>query len=83
MHDFHRLLRSCAHGLLAALTFAPLVPAADDQPLPLHGRIDRVIESTQVGPPAALSSDAEFLQTRLARPHRHAAGVDELKSFPR
>ena len=81
MYDSRRLLWLCAHGLLAALLFAPLAPAADDQALPLHARIDRLINSTQVGPPAALSSDAEFLRRVSLDLTGMPPGVDELKSF--
>ncbi len=81
MYDSRRLFRSCAHGLLAALMFVSLVPAADDHALPLHDRIDRLIESTQVGPPAAIASDDEFLRRVSLDLTGMPPGVDELKNF--
>ena len=53
MNDFCVLLRSCVHGLLVALAFLETLSAADVRAEPLHCRIDRLIESSRVGPPAA------------------------------
>jgi hypothetical protein len=56
------LLRSRVHGLVVALALLETLLAAEVRGEPLHCRIDRLIESSRVGPPSALTPDAEFLR---------------------
>ena len=52
---------SLALGLLLACLVSPSI-AADVPAVPLHERIDSLIDATRVGPAIALANDAEFLR---------------------
>jgi hypothetical protein len=54
---------------------------ADDPGAPLHERIDRVIDAGRVGPPAALTGDAEFLRRVSLDLTGMPPGPEELRAF--
>ena len=59
--------RICWSLLISAVVFAAtsVCSAHAAGPLPLHERIDRIIELSTLGPLADRSDDAEFLAPRL------------------
>jgi Protein of unknown function (DUF1549)/Protein of unknown function (DUF1553) len=81
MNDYRLLLRSRVHGLVVALLFLETLSAADIRAESLHCRIDRLIESSRVGPPAALTSDAEFLRRVSLDLTGMPPSVEELRTF--
>jgi hypothetical protein len=60
---------------------ARLATAADAGREPLHCRIDRVIDSARVGPPAPQAGDAEFLRRVSLDLTGMPPSVDELREF--
>ena len=60
-----RPLRLCLVAwsmLFATTSWTFAAPETDASALPLHERIDRLIDAGHVGPPVALAGDAEFLR---------------------
>jgi Protein of unknown function (DUF1549)/Protein of unknown function (DUF1553) len=83
MNELRRLLqRSCVCGLLVAFVVLPKsATAADAGGEPLHCRIDRLIESARIGPPATRAGDAEFLRRISLDLTGMPPSVDELRAF--
>ncbi|WP_406698337.1 DUF1549 domain-containing protein [Singulisphaera sp. Ch08] len=69
-------LTLCVLGLVASRARAADAPA-----LPLHERIDGVIDASHVGPPVALAGDAEFLRRVSLDLTGMPPSAEELKSF--
>jgi hypothetical protein len=70
--------------VLCVLSVLPLATRADVPGSPgpsLHERIDRLIESSQCGPRAALTGDAEFLRRVSLDLTGMPPGPDELRAF--
>jgi predicted nucleic acid-binding Zn-ribbon protein len=69
-------------GLLIAMVSTPGEAAAGETPAePLHSRIDRLMESARVGPPAAPATDAEFLRRASLDLTGMPPSVEEVKEF--
>ncbi|MGP0064250.1 MAG: DUF1549 domain-containing protein [Isosphaeraceae bacterium] len=82
MNDHSPRVVACVCGLLIAIVSLPNDAKAADSPAePLHARIDRLMESVQVGPRVAPASDAEFLRRVSLDLTGMPPSVEELKEF--
>lgn len=71
------LERSRGVSVLLLLLFGPALPAAE----PLHVRIDRIVESQSLIPPAGPASDGEFLRRASLDLCNCIASVDDARAF--
>ncbi len=82
MPDHRRRIRSCARGLLVVLVCTNIeAPAEDAAREPLHGQINKVMDSTRVGPRVARANDAEFLRRVSLDLTGMPPSVEELRAF--
>jgi hypothetical protein len=83
MNDHRPRVAACVSAVFFA--FASLTPdaalAADARGEALHSRIDRLFESTCVGPPVARANDAEFLRRVSLDLSGMTPSVEELRAF--
>ncbi len=82
MNDQTSRVVACFYGLLIALIgLCHEATAADPPADPLHSRIDRMMESARVSPPAPLANDAEFLRRVSLDLTGMPPSVEELRAF--
>ena len=78
----HLTQRWCVHRLLVVFAFLQNAgSAADSSDAPLHIRINVLIDSARVGPPAPQAGDAEFLRRVCLDLTGMPPSVDEVREF--